>query len=535
MRFGLIAVGIPSNNLQRQFKREILKVFPDENNVLLVGGDGTTDKHQIMLFANNRSDAPKFIITTYSSCHLLVDSELTVDFKIGDEAHHLVGIEREENRGFRLFHKIQSDKTLFMTATEKTMETQTPNKMYSMDDETVFGKYIDVKSVNWAIEHKKITDYCMLVLKHTEDTVDGILSNIGIQVSSKDLFVSALMCLKSIVTHLDLTHILLYTNTIADAELAKQYIDIILSLNIISISPDQLYNNVLHNKNCSNLDIEVSKFKSARYGIISCVCIFGEGFDLPKLNGVCIAGNMQSEVKIIQYLLRPNRLEDDNPSKIAYIIIPYIDTDDWTAENKSYEKVRNIASQLRNVDETIEQKMVLSFSKVQKKQPDDGVEDGELESEPEPIDGVVLEENSHELNKIKLRLRYSKALSSKCSEEHDEYNYYRALNSTLNIKSKDEYMQILATNSNLISHPEDYFKSKGVWKTWYDFIGIDTTTFIQSKQDWINFCKEKNIKSTGEYYALCESFDKLPKDPAEFYKEFTNIPSELGFNRNRRR
>jgi hypothetical protein len=27
----------------------------------------------------------------------------------------------------------------------------------------------------------------------------------------------------------------------------------------------------------------------------------------------------------------------------------------------------------------------------------------------------------------------------------------------------------------------------------------------------------------------------LPKEPACFYKDFTNIPSELGFNRNRRR
>ena len=55
------------------------------------------------------------------------------------------------------------------------------------------------------------------------------------------------------------------------------------------------------------------------------VYIFGEGFDLPKLNGVCIAGNMQSETRIVQYLLRPNRLESGNTNKKAYVIIPYID------------------------------------------------------------------------------------------------------------------------------------------------------------------------------------------------------------------
>ena len=52
--------------------------------------------------------------------------------------------------------------------------------------------------------------------------------------------------------------------------------------------------------------------------------IFGEGFDLPKLNGVCIAVNMYSETRIVQYLLRPNRLDLENPNKKAYVIIPMI-------------------------------------------------------------------------------------------------------------------------------------------------------------------------------------------------------------------
>jgi len=40
-----------------------------------------------------------------------------------------------------------------MTATEKKCES---NKVvYSMDDENIFGKCIDTKSVYWAIENKK--------------------------------------------------------------------------------------------------------------------------------------------------------------------------------------------------------------------------------------------------------------------------------------------------------------------------------------------------------------------------------------------
>jgi hypothetical protein len=32
----------------------------------------------------------------------------------------------------------------------------------------------------------------------------------------------------------------------------------------------------------------------------------------------------------------------------------------------------------------------------------------------------------------------------------------------------------------------------------------------------------------------CEKYDILPKEPADFYKDFTNIPNELGFNKNRK-
>lgn len=536
LEFKSVVIGVPSNNLQKQIKNEILKIFPNKTNILFVGGDETdgikssTDKIQIIKFLNNNLNSqPKFVISTYHSCHLLVDKDIAFEIKIGDEAHHLVGIEREENRGFRLFHKIISSKTLFMTATEKTIETRTNKEIYSMEDENIFGKYIDVKSVHWAIENKKITDYNILVLKNTEDEVDEIITNLRLNIINKEIFISCYMCLKSFEKYNDLTHLLLYTNTTEDAELSKKYINEILSLNVLSIQKEKIYNNSLHSKNCNDLDSEVNKFKNTYYGIISCVYIFGEGFDLPKLNGVCIAGNMQSETRIVQYLLRPNRLDFENPNKKAYVIIPYIDTDDWETENKSYDKVRTIVSQMRNVDENIEQKIFLSVGTKEKK------EETKKEERRSYYQDYIFEENMGELNKIKLRLRYSKALGSKFTEEQDEYNYVRSINSSLNIKSKKDYIQQQEIHSNFITSPEEYFKSKGVWNNWYDFMGVDTTKFIQSKQDWINFCKEKSIKSLDDYYICCEEYDILPKEPADFYKDFTNIPSELQFNRNRRK
>ena len=77
---------------------------------------------------------------------------------------------------------------------------------------------------------------------------------------------------------------------------------------------------------------------------------------------------------------------------------------------------------------------------------------------------------------------------------------------------------------------EEYFKLKG-----YCFIGVNTKKFIQDKNDWINFCKENNVKSLNEYNELCKLNDILPMNPADFYIGFVSIPNELGLYTKRRK
>lgn len=539
----IVAIGVPGNYLQRQIMNEILKIFPNKKNILFVGGNGneyinaTKDKiklNDFMKTKDSHSSDPKIVITTYHSCHLLTGVNITFDLKIGDEAHHLVGLDREdERRGFRLFHKIKSHKTLFMTATEKTFETQSNKDVYSMDDESIFGKYIDVKSVHWAIESKMITDYNILVLKNTESEVSNIISNLKLEITNNELFISCYMTLKSIDKYEGLSHILLYTTTIDEATQASVYIDAILSADVISIAKENIYYNSIHSKSDDDFDGEVCKFKNAQYGIITCVNCFGEGVDIPKLNGVCVASNMQSEIRIVQYLLRPNRLESGNPNKRAYIIIPYIEdnVNKWDNDKKSFANIRTIISQLRNVDLTIEQKISVQTANKQFTKCNKEVSINERELF---YQDYYFEESAEELNKLKIRLRYSKTLSSDFTEEQDEYNYVRAINKSLNIQSKEEYVKIKDIHPNYIEGAEEYFKNKGVWDNWYDFMGTDTSNFIQSKQDWVEFCKNKNIKTLPEYNTYCDIYCMLPKNPGDFYRDFTSIYNELGVIMRRR-
>ena len=517
-----VVIGVPTKYLQRQMSEEIFKIFPNKNNILCVGCIkdlkffSTTDIERIKTFYVSPGNY-KFIITTYHSCHLLVNASFRFDFKIGDEAHHLVGTKKDTDKNFLKFHEISSKKTLFMTATEKVVETKLEKVKISMDDDVNFGKTIDVKSIYWAIENKKITDYNILLLKNTQKEVEDIIAHFDIRIEDHELFISAYMCLKSIEKYKGkITHTLLYTNKIEQAKLANYYIEQILDIGICSIDKKDIYTNALHSENSPNLKKEVDKFKNSKYGIISCVHIFGEGFDLPKLNSICIAKNMQSQIRIVQYILRANRLDSSNPTKMSYVIIPYIEMDEYNKETNSYENIRHIIHKMRNFDEKIEEK--IKVLTIHNKRRSKYIEQGTI------IYNFVFEDNPEELKLLILRLIRSKTLTSNFTEKENVYNYFKQQNKILQIDSKQRYIELQKKNKKLIPDAEEYFR--GIWKGWYDFLGVDISIYFKTKEELIKFCKEKNITSNN-YLKFCKIEKKLPKNPGELYPTFANIVREL--------
>lgn len=530
MRFKTILIGVPSIYLQKQMKDEILRIYDDSENILCMGSIETTARDDINTFLQKETQEPKFVITTYHSCHIFIGIDVVFDVKIGDEAHHLVGTDKNT---FCSFHQIRSKKSLFMTATEKCIEIKHPypnnSVIYSMDDKDVFGYCIDRKSVKWAIEKKKITDYHILVLKNTKEEIDNIIRKNGLCIENKDLFLSCYMCLKAIEKYKNLTHMLLYTNTVETSILAMKYLDNIVSKGLVSFeNVDEFYNKALHSQQSSKtIDMEIERFKQSKLGIISCVYLFGEGFDLPKLNGVCVAENMQSEIRIVQYLLRPNRIDRNHPEKESFIVLPYMDTDDWETENRSFEKVRKVVSQMRNSDDTIEQKIRVGLL-----QQTDHEKNGSCSEKQ--YTSHELFENLCELERLKLRLRYSKTLKSKYTQEEDEYYYIRSLNERLGIESPKEYTACKTCHPQYIENAEHYFKSKGVWKGWKDFLNIKETNYM-SWNDWKKFCIKKKIMTREKYEEQCLQTPQLPKAPEYVYEGFSNVMTELDRLQNKRR
>ena len=531
-----IIIGVYSSYLQNQFANDIIKIFNNIDNILLIGSNKNTDYNIttsiniINSFINNYDSnldfnkEPIFIITTYHSSHLL--NQFSFDFKISDECHHLVSSYKDKDKDnykkFINFHNIKSDKSLFMTATEKIIDIDNYNddkKYYSMNDEKIFGSVIDKKSVKWAIDNKKITDYKIIIINNLISELTQIKDRLS-SIKNKDLFIAIYMTLKSLSFINDLSHILIYTNTINDANLANDYISEILSYNIIDINNDDLYYTSLHSElNSDIIKNSLMKFEDAKLGIINCVQIFGEGVNCPILNGVCIACNMMSEIRIVQYLLRPNRLYYKNPHKIAYYIIPYI---------ANIDNIKHIIKQLSFVDNTIEQKInVHSISSNNNNSNSSNLNNDDVEYKE---NNFILNENPEILSKIKMKLKFNKDLFSDFTDEENEYNYIKSINISLKILSKNHYYNSKDTHENYIINPDIYFSKKGVWINWSDFLGYDTSSFISTKEAWTNFCIEKEINNIDKYNEYTDIYPQLPKDPDDFYKDFTNLSNELNYD-----
>lgn len=573
LQFSNIIIGLPSKNLIMQWNNEIYKHL-NIKPILIYGNRDDS----ILKKINNTN----IVLTTYHSSYKIVNycktNNYIFDIKIGDEAHHLVTTQKNDNEAtFDKFHLIPSNYSLFMTATKKNIQynnnnSNNFNKVYNIfHDEKLYGRIIDEKSIKWAIENKKITDYNIICIYNQNEELNNIFNNIKIKLSYnnykavdktksniKELFISAYFALKSINDSL-ITHILVYCNKCESTILINKIINILINMKLFKninneniyneelLSDIEIYHNNLNIKNCSycnyckdtNLkcinnhecntdlanckikclkyknrkntifhnndelyDCEICKFKKSKYGIISCVYIFGEGFDLPCLNGVVIAEKMNSDIRIVQSCLRPNRIDKSNLNKKAYIIIP-------TNLDKIDEKLTTVIREMGNNDESIEQKIkLININNISNSLT--YIKDNELN----------INNDKKLLSKLMLELYSRKCFGFTKLTLEKEYKYYKEI-----YLGKYKCVKDYKNDYSVLKNPDIYFGK--YWLGWFNYLSIDTSKWIQNLNDWKDYCYQKNIKNIDDYYNCNDEI--LPPEPAYFYAGFTNFNYELQY------
>jgi superfamily II DNA or RNA helicase len=106
----------------------------------------------------------------------------------------------------------------------------------------------------------------------------------------------------------------------------------------------------------------------------------------------------------------------------------------------------------------------------------------------------------------------------------EKYALIRDLNKELNLKSKREYEDSRLKHLNFILDPKIYFKEH--WICWYDFLGVDTSLFPQTKAEWKEEVKKVGICTWDDY--IKKNIKRFPEYPGEMYGDYTHWNKEFG-------
>lgn len=528
-----LLIGVPSNILVQQWITEIIKLnmFPDFSFLIISSNESmhvqttekyliTTDQIKINEFLNTYINV--IVITTYYSSNKLIPYKF--DFGIYDECHHLCGtidyqnykdyVEISNGCKFTDILKIKCDKMLSLTATLKETHTNQIDNF----NEDIFGKVLDTKTFKWAIENEYITDYRFITLRMIVDQIINLMADLKISKKNLELFLAAYMTISQAIENYNkidkISHILCYCNTVDNAIIITSMINQIID-KIYPTFKQKIYNKSLSSKFVFNLEHEMILFKQATIGIISCVYIFGEGFDEKCFNTCVIAECMISPIRIIQSLMRANRL--DNPSKIASYMCPFIDSKNDTEFKNSlinFKNIKELLIELNKIDPDIITKVKgINITSLSKRNVGNMISTNTVE-----FDHI-------ETENIKMLMRHRRMLSCDNWDEN-EYYYYQSINKKNNITTINQYnnvKEIFETEGlEFIKDPKRYFTGKSItiWKCTYDFFGVDTSKFPQTKEELKKICLSNKI--TSKTYAGLYAKYGLPENPS--------MMSYIGYN-----
>ena len=299
----------PSKQIQYQWGRTLLS--NQYTNIHFIG-EGMTQPERIHKILQQDTYC---IISTYMSCHLLVD-HLRADCIIWDEAHHMAGIvckDIGEGRTRRLFQKAieLGIKRLSLTYTPRYIK-ETQGDYFTMDDPVMFGYKIAELHIRDLIKKGVLPDYRLWTLRDNSHKGKGILGKAECVVEAWKS--------TEVIRHEEqfiLHHLIVFAPTIQEAKELERFFQ--------EKTKDTL---VLRVEEGGTLDSPLQQFSAAKRSILINCFVLNEGVDIPCANAVAIMYPKQSRGQITQMILRAGRWYEGKP--IFHVIIPTVEEEDYS-------------------------------------------------------------------------------------------------------------------------------------------------------------------------------------------------------------
>jgi hypothetical protein len=361
-------------------------------------------------FAGGEVPATGVIVATYHSMRWLTDCDF--DLKVADESHH---VECAEHLAlFSCYDRVAAGKDLRVTAT--------PVKRREV---------LDRRTVYFGVSRGYLCDFRVVLLHWKTGPVQMLVAAIR---------------------EYSLEHVLYYVNNKQAAQVARE--EFVQAAGLSACD----YCEVI-TSDTRNIPYELEKFSAARFGIIFCIYILGEGFDEPAIDGVFFGQPMTSRTRIVQAAMRGCRKNTLRPDKIAYVMMPISDDGEHQFVQLG-EFVAAVVDSAAGPDPECSKWMRERIVCMR---------EGPLRDLPGSSSAAVA-----------LRLIMGGALySPKITRDH--YEYLRAVCRGM---TKREYE--LMEDPLRVEDPPVYFA--GLWTTWADFLGIDGSMYPRTIDEWRRAC-----------------------------------------------
>ena len=551
LKLNSILIGVPGTELLNQWFIYVKKIFTSYK-ILVVNKD--IEKNEVINILNYNKI---IIITTYKSTFKVFEAaekkKFIFDLKICDEVHHLTYDKLYENKQnienkYKYINmlKIQSRKQLGLTATmkivnESKLESKLEDKYLTIsnDNKKIFGDIIETKNLLWSIENNHICDYFIQIIYDNE--IDNLyLEKIGINIliiEEKRLYLSAYIALKSIKEN-NIHHLLIYCNTIENSKKLYFYLQLLIK-NLSNLDKTYILDNLFYSEYNSDFSKYkktniLDKFNNCENGILIAVYSLGEGWDLPLLDGVLLAENMTSNIRIYQTSLRPCRKNLNEPSKKAKIILP-IFYEEWNniknieINKNNYKNITNLLKIMSIEDKNIVEKfrVINTTNKTENKINGDNIEN--INSKIENINSKIENINSKSLfeqydDKLTENIKLLCLSRENITNGHISYEYAKRILSDKKILSKKEYYKLCEKDNRLCKKPQEIYKNNF---NWIDYLSIPKIyyTYEECEEKIIDYVTNGKINIRYDYDNILLQFKKIDKKfpSPEFFIDYYKL------------
>ena len=287
----------------------------------------TTNSEAVRDFLE-RACARKVLFVTYHSADVVRDGlpdGFVFDLGIYDEAHRTAGKGSRFNASLDDRHT-PIGRRVFMTATPKRSDYSHRNKdeeariVFSMDDESIYGKVAYRLSIREAINRGIIADYKVLISVITDQTIADDFKMRGLHKPDNsdqlDMGVHA-MAISNAMANYGLRKAVSFHNAVKHAAA-------MIDPNIRNFPADLARFHVSGHQPTSERNATLARFAAAPLGLVTNARCLTEGVDVPEIDLVTFVHPRKSRVDIVQAIGRALRKSRTGNKTCGYVLLPLL-------------------------------------------------------------------------------------------------------------------------------------------------------------------------------------------------------------------